>query len=333
MENIVSYPVKTMSHYSSTKRPFRFIGATIALSSAALIGAAASPASAAVPPPTIDYQFDNNLTDSASGSTATESATCTAGQVDDPCIVSTNYGSDNGDNYWQWTTSSEDGGGLRIVTNAPVTDTYTVILKFSFSDIGPDAGYRKIIDYKDRGTDNGFYTYEDYIYFYNLGDGSDAFGRYFSANEVIDLIIVRDGTTDRFMVYLRSAGGGLGDPVIDIDDSADNESVFSDSGAGSVIGLFFDDESTDGEGGPGGKAYQFTAWSGVALTVDQLNEALGIQTAAPDYDDYRLPPHDVVSESLPNTGSDMTAPLVVLAAVLTSVGLVMTTQSRRTVRI
>lgn len=324
--------IKSMYHYSFDKRRFRFIGASIALVSAGLIGATASSVSAAVPPPTIDYRFDSNLTDSAGGSTATESVTCTAGQIDDPCIVSTTYGSDNGDSYWQWTTTSEDGGGLRIVTNAPVTDTYTVILKFSFSDIGPDAGYRKIIDYKDRGTDNGFYTYEDYIYFYELGDGSDAAGRFFSANEVIDLIIVRDGTTDNFKVYLRSAGGGLGDPVIDIDDSADNESVFSDSGLGSVIGLFFDDESTDGEGGPGGKAYQFTAWSGIALTVDQLNEALGISAEGPDYDDYRLPPHDAVTESLPNTGSESTGVLVGLAALLTSAGVVISTRSRRTVR-
>jgi LPXTG-motif cell wall-anchored protein len=206
-------------------------------------------------------------------------------------------------------------------------------LKFSFSDIGPEADYRKIIDYKDRGTDNGFYTYEDYIYFYELGEGSDAFGRYFSANEIIDLIIVRDGTTDRFTVYLRSAGGGLGDPVIDIDDSADNESVFSDSGLGSVIGLFYDDESTDGEGGPGGKAYQFTTWSGIALTVDQLNEFLGIQTASPDFDDYRLPQPTVAAETLPNTGSTTLVPLAALAGLLVSTGVAIALKSRRLDRI
>lgn len=322
-----------MAHYSSSRRPFLFVAITVAVASTGLIGVGATPVSAAVPPPSIDYDFVGNLTDSAGGSTATPSVTCpTSDDTEPPCITTSSFGSDGAGSFWQWSTTSLDGGGLKILTNAPVTDTYTLILKFSFSDIGPDADYRKIIDYKDSATDTGFYTYEDYIYFYDLGDGSDVVGKYFSANEVIDLVVVRDGSTDRFKVYLRSAGAGLGDPVIDIDDSADNESVFATSGAGSVIGLFYDDGDTDDEGSPGGKVYEFKTWSGVALTVEQLNEVLGIQTEVPDFDDYELPQPAVASESLPNTGSQGTEALAVFAILLIVTGIIVSVRSRRVVR-
>jgi len=328
-----------MEHYSFKRRTHLLFLATVLLSSAGLIGLAATPVSAAVPPPSIDYDFVGNLTDSAGGSTATPSVTCpTSNDTEPPCITTSSFGSDGAGSFWQWSTTSLDGGGLRILTNAPVTDTYTLILKFSFSDIGPSADYRKIIDYKDRATDTGFYTYEDYIYFYDLGDGSDAVGKFFSADEVIDLVVVRDGTTDNFKVYIRSSGGGLGDPVIDIDDSVDNESVFATSGAGSVIGLFYDDFDTDDEGSPGGKVYEFKTWSGVALTVDQLNEVLGIQTEGPDFDfdDYRLPQPAVgtegTPESLPNTGSQGQEALAVFAVLLIVTGTIVSVRSRRVVR-
>lgn len=326
-----------MKFYTSKKkRSFRLTCATVILTSAGLIGFGVTPVAAAVPPPSIDYDFVGNLTDSAGGSTATPSVTCpTSNDTEPPCITSSSFGSDGAGSFWQWSTTSLDGGGLRILTSAPVTDTYTLILKFSFSDIGPDADYRKIIDYKDSATDTGFYTYADYIYFYELGDGSDVVGKYFSADEVIDLVVVRDGTTDNFKVYIRSAGGGgLGDPVIDIDDSADNESVFATSGAGSVIGLFYDDGDTDDEGSPGGKVYEFKTWSGVALTEDQLNEVLGIQTEGPnfDFDDYELPQPAVASESLPNTGAEGLEALAVFAVLLIVTGTIVSVRFRRVAR-
>jgi LPXTG-motif cell wall-anchored protein len=320
-----------MTHYSHIKRPFPLIAASITLASACLIGAGATSVSAAVPPPTIDYTFDGNLTDSGGGSSATPTASCSDPGPPDICIASSSFGSDGNGGYWQWTSTALDGGGLRILSNSVLASTYTAILKFSFNGLSVSSGYSKIMDYLDRNLDTGFYFHNDKIYFYNLGDRST---QTFAADEVIDLIIVRDGTTDRFVVYLRGADGSLGAPVIDITDPTD-QSVFATSGSNSVIGLFYDDDATDEEGSPGGKAYDFRFWDGIALTPEQLAELFGIGGEEPsyDFDDYRLPEPTVAAETLPNTGSTTLMPLAALAGLLVSTGVAIALKSRRLDRI
>lgn len=257
---------------SRVRRPWRVVLAIVltgvALTVAAPATGAAGRAPSSVPSPNIDYHFNGNLTDSGGGSTATPSPACPAS----PCIATSGFGTDANGPYWEWTsTNTQAGGGLRIVTNAKLGDTYTLILKFAFTQTGP--GYKKIMDYKDRADDTGFYFHDHYIYFYNLGNES---ADSYPDGAMMDLVIVRQSTggiTGKFTVYTRVGNDPLS-TIIDIDDPS-GESIFADSGSGSVIGLFYNDTAYS-EASEGGKVYGMSGWANTALTKEQLDEELGL---------------------------------------------------------
>lgn len=140
-----------------------------------------------------------------------------------------------------------------------------MILKLSFRSTGP--GYRKIIDYKNRVSDTGFYFYQAGLLFYNLGSRQGSF----AANEVLYLIVVRQafaGVAGLFTVYSRVEGGGL-QLLVNVTDSTGQSIPFT-SGNGSFLGFFYDDLSSQGEATSGGKAYTLQMWENIALTPSQL---------------------------------------------------------------
>lgn len=144
----------------------------LAVVAAALL-AAPAPAAAAVPPASFSFNFNGNLNDDVAGgaSTVTPSPAC----PNDPCIDASGFGSDADGPFWHWSSNNTDsGGGLQLLTSAPIGDTYTILMKFAFNETGPS--YRKIIDYKDRVDDTGFYFYNGNILFYNLGSASTEVG-------------------------------------------------------------------------------------------------------------------------------------------------------------
>ena len=98
------------------------------------------------------------------------------------------------------------------------------------------------------------------------------------------MTIVRDdsGTVN---VYMTTAANGT-ELAFTADDSSALDYVAADSNGGSIVRLFQEDPSNieeTSEGVPGGKLYGFEAWPGVALTEEEVTEAvasLGSQGSA-----------------------------------------------------
>jgi hypothetical protein len=246
-----------------------FVRICVTLAAVLALSLVAGPVAGAAPPtPAIDYRFQGNLTDSGGGSTATQSAPCPA----DPCISASSFGTNATGPYWQWasTQANDNGGGLRIVTSAAMGTTYTLILEFQFNETD---GYRKIIDYKNRVVDRGFYIDDGFLDFYNLEEAAEP---ELFADTPYYLVAVRQstgGTAGTFTVYMKTPSGSFIE-VFEVDDPT-GQSLFADEGGGSVIGLFYDDTAVQGEAPTGGKVYGFTAWPGQALTLTEIEEYLG----------------------------------------------------------
>jgi LPXTG-motif cell wall-anchored protein len=229
---------------------------------------------AAVPSPTIDYQFDGNLTDSAAGSTMTPAPNCTVSGYN-PCNSSATFGEDPDGTYWAWQTTSKAGGGLRMTSSAAVGNTYTMALKFSFASVAAGTnGYSKIVDYRNRASDDGFYFQNGRLRYYP-GTGASA-GTY-TKDTVLDLVTVRQstgGSAGTFTVYMVGPDKKLTQLFVYNDTSG--SSIPTASGAGSLFGFFFDDAGTANqqEATPAGRVYSVRVWSNQALTPAQLEEAV-----------------------------------------------------------
>lgn len=84
------------------------------------------------------------------------------------------------------------GQGLSFSqAGAEVTDTYTIFLVFSLT--GNDAGYQRLIDFKNKATDQGMYVRDDFFYFFS--DGPRIETPTFLPNQRIVMALRRDGAT------------------------------------------------------------------------------------------------------------------------------------------
>lgn len=224
---------------------------------------------ATTPSPNVQYEFNGTTTDSAGGSSLSVLAACPVPSGGVQCNSTTSFGSDAAGDYWRWTSASPRGGGFTITTNSPLTNTYTMALKFVF-DSEPVRIYSKIIDYAGKSSDDGFY-FENWLI--NFFAGTDHTGTTaYSAGAIIDLVITREQTTQLFTVYAKSSGGSL-EEVFQYTDTS-GTAVPIGSGSGSLIGFFFDDNSTTDEGNDGGRVYNVSMWSGAALTSAEIEAYL-----------------------------------------------------------
>ena len=232
----------------------------------------AQPALAAAPAPTVRYTFDGNATDQAGGSALTPAPACPG----NPCNTSTGFGSDGAGGYWEWTSSGLNGGGFRVSTAAPIGDTYTLALKFSFDEVN---GYRKIVDYENQTSDNGFYFYDGYLEFYPFSEQSPST---YPAGTVLDLVAVRQstgGVSGTFTVYAVGTDGNL-TQVFTTNDPTGESLAIGNGAGGTLLGFFFDDNAVSGEATSAGKVYDLRIWSGTALTPEELEEEVLPPTAA-----------------------------------------------------
>ena len=227
-------------------------------------------AHATTPNPSVDYEFENSTTDSGNASTFTVAPSCPA----DPCNTSTGFGTSNGDGYWQWASTANRGGGFTIDTQLPLTGTYTMMLKFSFTDPNKYSSWRKIIDFRDRTNDTGFYLNSGRIRQYPLGSNGPTV---FPVNTDITLMVTRDDTTKLFTVFTYD--GTNFTQEIQVTDSSDAAVPVASTvhSGGTKLGFFFDDLATASEATSTGKVYFIRLWEGQALTSADLQ--LQAQTA------------------------------------------------------
>lgn len=248
-----------------------------------------TPAFATDPVPSVNYQFEGNTTDSGNGSTLTLASSCPA----DPCNATTSFGSANNDGYLEWTSSNNRGGGFTIDTNTSLTNTYTVLMKFSFTNF---SGYRKIIDYLNRTSDTGFYIHNSKINFYPLGTSTNSF----TAGQDLTLMVTRqatNGNSGTFTVYTYD--GASFSQQLQVTDNSGSSIPFVSTlhSGGTKLGFFFDDTATSSEATTSGRVYSIKMWDGIALDATQLEAAATAPASAPT-----PTPND--SESLANTGRD-----------------------------
>ncbi len=224
---------------------------------------------AAAPPPTMVYEFAGNFTDAAAGSTIRELPTCQQASKA-PCNATSTFGSDTIGTYWEWTTDNDSaGGGFTLDSNQDFADSYTIWVKFAFTEVN---GYRKIIDYQNRTSDNGFYFQSGRLLFYP--DISQRTSTTYAANQIIDLVAVRDGSTKTFTVTAQNNDG-----------SNIGTFTYTDPGTESlpsprdILGFFYDDSKQQTERTPGGKIYSLRVWRDRALTPDEVRQSLASPSA------------------------------------------------------
>ncbi len=144
----------------------------------------------------VEYEFDGTLTDRLNGSAL--SAFGPSNDGNNRNNVQSGFLDDDEGTYWYWLSSLANGGGFRIDVNQNISENYSVGVRFSFKETNP--GYRKIIDYQNTTSDNGFYFYDRKLTFYPVaGNGSTTIEN----NQLVDLVATRsaDGT---FKAYFAS---------------------------------------------------------------------------------------------------------------------------------
>ncbi|MBF0158572.1 MAG: pre-peptidase C-terminal domain-containing protein [Magnetococcales bacterium] len=183
------------------------------------------------------------------------------GTSGDPSNATSTFGSDATGPYWSWTSTNARGGGFTIEADLADKGSYTLAMRFRFGDM---SGYRKIIDYRNRTTDDGLYILNGFVNFYPLNTGSVAY----AANDLIDLIATRDASSDLLTIYLSDGHGGYVKALEIHDTTGISEPSLTSNGL-ARFGFFYDDLRTGGEATQSGKVYQISLWDG-SLTAGTI---------------------------------------------------------------
>ena len=120
-------------------------------------------------------------------------------------------------------------------------------MKFSFDTIG---GYRKILDFKNRASDNGLYALGGQLNYFPFATG----GAGFSNGAMVDVILTRDGGSNSVSGYLNGA------LAITFND-AGGDATFT--AANDIAQFFKDDFVTGGGESSGGFADYIRVYTGV----------------------------------------------------------------------
>ena len=237
-------------------------------------------------PPVVDLSFSGAISDkAAAGAVITvhndqAKAHPTSGATDQ------DYGPTNDSQtvfmagaqpYWQWHSPSAYGGGLTV--DIPTIafpngnfHTYSLGLRFSLSAVN---GYKKVIDFKNRTADNGFYIHDGHINFFTTTSQGDQ--GTFNADTTYDFLIVRNQAARTFKVFLN---GDAAHPVFSLANITDDVAVPSTVGAYQRFGFFFDDVAVRDGASPSGKAYSLKVWND-ALTNSEVSDPT-LLNAPPD---------------------------------------------------
>ncbi|MBT2762022.1 Ig-like domain-containing protein, partial [Paenibacillus sp. ISL-20] len=181
---------------------------------------------------------------------------------------STQYDNDSAGNYWRWTTTAQRGGGFTLdidpVAGKEISKSYSIGVRFSYDSF--NSRWTKIIDYKNKTADQGFYfDGNKKLKFYNIGpSGSTPVG----VGQIVDIFATRDASTNTFKAYMIVDGEfykelEVSDPTGDaIPDVVDEKIRF---------GFFHDDYASGGdEKTTGGKVYSIKFWDGPITPADVL---------------------------------------------------------------
>jgi uncharacterized delta-60 repeat protein len=149
--------------------------------------------------------------------------------------------------------------GLSVSGALTNTGNYSLVIDLSFSSL---TGYRKIVDFSNLTSDNGFYNLNAALNFYPVTSGLAGI---LQPDVLVRVVLTRDGATGLVSGYVN----GL--QQFTIDDSVNKRAVFT--GPGGIIQFFNDDSPTSFREASGGVVDQIAIYNGV-LTPAQA-AALG----------------------------------------------------------
>ncbi|MCX6156611.1 MAG: InlB B-repeat-containing protein [Ignavibacteriae bacterium] len=215
-----------------------------------------------------EYEFAGTLTDRLNGSTLTAWGP-TPVSNGDPSYLRNNVESAfltdaNGD-YWTWRSDQKEGGGFYIDVNSDIRTNYSIGLRFSFDSTGP--GYRKIIDYQNCVSDNGFYFCGNKLVFYPSGNGTTTI----SNNQLIDLVVTRS-TDGVFKAYFVVNGVVVSTPEINYNAGSDGSPVLVNGKP--RFGFFYNDNRYSGEAAKSGKVYGIKIWNSAFSSAAEIQTAM-----------------------------------------------------------
>ncbi len=180
------------------------------------------------------------------------------------------YGTDSTGDYWKWTTNTNRGGGFTLdidptkVVGKDIEKSYTISVRFSYDSF--NSSWTKIIDYKNKTADTGFYfTGNKTLKFYDIGnEGSTAV----KTNSIVDIIATRDVATNKFTAYM--VVNGVLQKEIEVNDiSGQAIPILIDEKI--RFGFFHDDYASGGaEKTVGGKVYSIKFWDGALAPANVL---------------------------------------------------------------
>lgn len=146
-----------------------------------------------------------------------------------------NSSSSFGGGAWSWSAATNPGGGLIMDVPASISSVYSISLRMKLDQFytGPNDAYVKLIDFKDRTSDNGLYLFDNQINFF--GSDSEYLGGTLTTNTDFDILLTRSASNE-VNVYLD----GSATPIISFTDTAE-DAVPTLVGGTSRFRLFHDD--------------------------------------------------------------------------------------------
>lgn len=208
----------------------------------------------------VEYEFNGTLTDRYNNSTLTPWGPV---PVNSRNNVESGFLSDQNGPYWYWRSNQSNGGGFNIDVNQNISTSYTIGLRFSFNLV---SGYKRIIDFSNGSSDNGFYFLNGKLNFFPYGTGPTSI----SSNQLVDLVVTRssDGTFKAYFVV----NGILVTPP-ELTSSTGTFAIPTLVNGKPRFGFFYDDTSYPGEATDRGKVYGIKMWD-AALNESQIQAAL-----------------------------------------------------------
>ena len=154
------------------------------------------------------------------------------------------------------------GQGLSFVGELGLQSTYTIAIRFRFDAVD---SYAKLLDFKDRTTDNGVYVNSSAFTFYN----ALVSGGTIAANTYTDFILTRDSGG-----VVSAYDGSSATPLFSFTDSSSYGVANGDNSATNAVLWFFRDDVAQNAEHVGGQVDRILIYNGAlsgAATVGVLS--------------------------------------------------------------
>ena len=162
--------------------------------------------------------------------------------------------------------------GLTLAWSGFDRATYDITIRFSFTTVGANAGYRKILDFDGRTTDEDLYVFNEHLEFVETTAARgvekliDGPAGTFSPNQLVELHLIRDGASQLFSASLNNVAQFSFKDV-------NGRAIFS--GANPIATFFADDTVTNQTEASAGRV-DFIAVSAVPLPMTLPLMAFGL---------------------------------------------------------